>query len=80
MPPQMVKARKPETTETDLILVAGTLTFIVATCGAAVFSHYEGGYSQGRSGVPSFLVFWLPIGLHNSCSISPMVGGTCSKD
>lgn len=38
---KMVKARKPETTETDLILVAGTLTFIVATCGAAVFSHYE---------------------------------------
>ena len=39
---RMLKARKPETTETDLILVAGTLTLIVATGGAAVFSHYEG--------------------------------------
>ena len=29
-----------------------------------------------------FLFFWkfqLPIGLHNSCSISPTAGGTCKK-
>merc|ERR1719471_2609715 len=29
------------TPETDLIVVAGTLTLFVATCGAAVFSYYE---------------------------------------
>ena len=43
----MLKARQSETTETDLIVVAGTLTLFVATCGAAVFSHYEGGF-QGK--------------------------------
>ena len=40
---QVLKARQSETTETDLIVVAGTLTLFVATCGAAVFSYYEGG-------------------------------------
>ena len=38
-------------------------------------------------GVPSFEMFCfvffqkfrLPIGLHNSCSITPMAGGTCKK-
>ena len=39
---KVFKARKSETTETDLILVAGSLTLFVATCGAAVFSYYEG--------------------------------------
>jgi potassium channel subfamily K protein 9 len=37
-----VKARQAETTEMDLIFVVSTLSAIVATTGAAVFSHYEG--------------------------------------
>ena len=51
---KVFKARKSETTETDLILVAGSLTLFVATCGAAVFSYYEGEYvsaSQPQSKV-----------------------------
>ena len=39
---KVLKARQSETTETDLIIVAGTLTLFVATSGAAVFSYYEG--------------------------------------
>ena len=26
-----------------------------------------------------FLKFWLPVGLHSSCSISHSAGGTCQK-
>ena len=37
-----VKAKQPETTEVDLILVVSTLSAIVVTSGAAAFSHYEG--------------------------------------
>ena len=40
--PKVLKANQSETTETDLIIVAGTLTLFVATSGAAVFSYYEG--------------------------------------
>ncbi len=39
---RLVKARQREATETDLILVVSSLSLIVVTAGAALFSHYEG--------------------------------------
>ena len=54
----MLKARQSETTETDLIVVAGTLTLFVATCGAAVFSYYEGGL-QGE--VSNHVLYYIHI-------------------
>ena len=39
---KVTKAKQPETTEVDLILVVSTLSGIVVTSGAAAFSHYEG--------------------------------------
>lgn len=39
---RLCKAKQAETTEMDLICVVSSLSAIVATTGAAVFSHYEG--------------------------------------
>ena len=68
---QVLKARQSETTETDLIVVAGTLTLFVATCGAAVFSYYEGGFHGYAHRIrmsriqPSLLAFGANHVLHS---------------
>ena len=39
-----LKAKEPETTETDLIIAITTLSLLIGGAGAVVFSHYEREY------------------------------------